>query len=139
MVTGLGIITHAGVDAQFSRKGMLSGASAVKLDDDHQPTRAALGPRGERAGHFDHDGVEGFPSSRTVPCVQCAIIAADLALRDAGLGSALTTAQMLHSFFRGWSKVNTFKTLLTEMEVCEPVITTDPSWRLLMFHLSPPL
>ena len=30
VVTGLGIITHAGVDAQFSWKGMLSGASAVE-------------------------------------------------------------------------------------------------------------
>jgi 3-oxoacyl-(acyl-carrier-protein) synthase len=99
VVTGLGIITPAGVDAQSSWKGMLSGASAVKLDDDHQPTRAALVPRGKGAGHFDHDGVEGFPSSRTVPFVQCAIIASDLALHDAGSGAHSRRPKCFTPFF----------------------------------------
>jgi 3-oxoacyl-[acyl-carrier-protein] synthase II len=98
VVTGLGMITPHGVETQSSWEGMLSGTSAVqRLDDDAykgQPCSvAALVPRGKGAGKFDPDGVEGFPSSRTAPFVQYAIIAADQALRDAGLESTLTPAQ----------------------------------------------
>jgi len=93
-VTGIGMATPFGVGTKISWEGIISGTSAVRrLEGEayaNLPCKVAASvPRGPDPHQFDSSSLADYPSSRTAPFVQLAILAADEALADAvGAGGA---------------------------------------------------